>query len=157
MTERGTTPPTDDPAVPLADGARVDGPAPAGAAAPDPLADLRARIAETKAAAERLHAQAEDARATEDRGEVPPNGWATPADRGARADEVHALAELVRALRDLVPTELQGQVTEVLRQLLLLVRAIIDWWVDRLELESSGPGRRAAAGPGPRVEDIPIG
>jgi hypothetical protein len=157
MTERGTTPPTDDPAVPLADGAPAGDPGAAGPSAPDPLADLRARIAETKAAAERLHAQAEDARATESRGEVPPNGWATPGDRGARADEVHALAELVRALRDLVPTELQGQVTEVLRQLLLLVRAIIDWWVDRLELESAGPGRRAQASPGARVEDIPIG
>lgn len=151
MTERAT-PPTDDPAAPLAGDAPLGGP---GAA--DPLADLRARIAETKAAAERLHAQAEDARATADRGEVPPNGWATPGERGARADEVHALAELVRALRDLVPTELQGQVTEVLRQLLLLVRAIIDWWVDRLELESTGPAPRPTTGPGARVEDIPIG
>jgi hypothetical protein len=147
MTQRGTTPPTDDPDVPPA----------GGPSAADPLADLRARIAETKAAAERLHARAEDARATEERGEVPPNGWATPADRGARADEVHALAELVRALRDLVPAELQGQVTEVLRQLLLLVRAIIDWWVDRLEIESGTASQRPVPAPGARVEDIPIG
>lgn len=152
MTERGTTSPTDGAAVPPAGDPRATDPL-----AADPLADLRDRIAETRAAAERLHAQAEDARATDERGETPPNGWATPADRGERADEVHALAELVRALRDLVPTELQGQVTEVLRQLLLLVRAIIDWWVDRLELESPRPGPRTAAAPGARVEDIPIG
>lgn len=124
----------------------------------DAIADLRERILATKAAAERLHAQSEEARAAEDAGTTPPSGWATPEDRGTRADEVHALAELVRALRELVPDELRGQVTEVLRQLLLLVRAIIDWWVDRLELEGTPPPR-TAAGPSstPRVEDIPIG
>jgi hypothetical protein len=122
------------------------------------IADLRERILATKEAAERLHAQSEEARAAETEGTTPPSGWATPEDRGARADEVHALAELVRALRELVPDELRGQVTEVLRQLLLLVRAIIDWWVDRLELEGT-PAPRATAGPSsaPRVEDIPIG
>ncbi len=126
--------------------------------AADAIADLRERILATKEAAERLHAQAEDARAAEDGGGAPANGWATPEERTARADEVHALAELVRALRELVPHELRAQVTEVLRQLLLLVRAIIDWWVDRLELEGT-PARRAADGPAPapRVEDIPIG
>ncbi|MDO9410701.1 hypothetical protein [Patulibacter sp.] len=123
------------------------------------IADLRERILATKEAAERLHAQSEEARAAASDGSTPPSGWATPEDRGARADEVHALAELVRALRELVPDELRGQVTEVLRQLLLLVRAIIDWWVDRLELETPAGPRAAAAGapPVPRVEDIPIG
>jgi hypothetical protein len=126
--------------------------------ADDAVADLRERILATKEAAERLHAQAEEARRTEAGGGTPPSGWATPQDRTERADEVHALAELVRALRELVPTELRGQVTEVLRQLLLLVRAIIDWWVDRLALETPGPrAPAAAAAPGPHVEDIPIG
>lgn len=125
----------------------------------DPVADLRARILETKAAAERLQAQADEARRADDLGDVPKGGWATPKDRGERADEVQALAELVRALRELVPTELRGQVTELLRQLLLLVRAIIDWWVDRLELEATGtaPAPRAARPAPPVVEDIPIG
>ncbi|WP_026912879.1 hypothetical protein [Patulibacter minatonensis] len=126
----------------------------------DAVADLRERILATKEAAERLHARAEDARRTEAGGGTPAGGWATPQDRSERADEVHALAELVRALRELVPTELRGQVTEILRQLLLLVRAIIDWWVDRLELEATDPPvrtARAAADPAPHVEDIPIG
>lgn len=125
----------------------------------DAVADLRDRILETKEAAERLRARAEEARRADDLGEIPPGGWATPEDHRARADEVHALAELVRALRELVPNELRGQVTEVLRQLLLLVRAIIDWWVDRLELDpAAAPRPAAAARPAPpRVEDIPIG
>lgn len=126
----------------------------------DAVADLRDRILATKEAAERLHAQAEEARRTEEGGGIPAGGWATPQDRSERADEVHALAELVRALRELVPTELRGQVTEILRQLLLLVRAIIDWWVDRLELESTPgarPARRADEDRAPHVEDIPIG
>ncbi|MEV4420494.1 hypothetical protein AB0L40_11035 [Patulibacter sp. NPDC049589] len=126
----------------------------------DAVQDLRERILATKEAAERLHAQAEDARRTEAGGGTPAGGWATPEDRSARADDVHALAELVRALRELVPFELRGQVTEILRQLLMLVRAIIDWWVDRLEIEPGGTPRAATpARPdaAPRVEDIPIG
>lgn len=125
----------------------------------DDVADLRERILATKEAAERLHARAEEARRTDAGGGTPPSGWATPQDRGERADEVHALAELVRVLREIVPTELRGQVTEVLRQLLLLLRAILDWWVDRLSIAAPGPagpgGRPAPAGP-PHVEDIPI-
>jgi hypothetical protein len=124
----------------------------------DPLADLRARIQATRDAAERLQGHADGAREADAVGGVPPRGWATPEDRTARADEVHALADLVRVLRDLVPAELQGQVTEVLRQLLLLLRSIIDWWVDRLALEG-GDAPRAAPAPrsaAARVQDIPI-
>jgi hypothetical protein len=123
----------------------------------DAVADLRARILATKDAAERLHAQAEEARTAEQGGGTPPNGWATPADRRARAEEVHALTELVRALRELVPTEFRGQVTEILRQLLLLVRAIIDWWVDRLEIDPAAPRPAGARPASPVSEDIPIG
>jgi len=49
----------------------------------------------------------------------------------------------------MVPPELWQQIRELIRQLLLLIRAIIDWWVDRIE----GPGPRGAA---PEVEDIEI-
>jgi hypothetical protein len=55
----------------------------------------------------------------------------------------------VRALRELVPPELQQQLTDLLRQILLLLRALLDWWVERLE-----PERPPA---GPDVEDIPVG
>jgi hypothetical protein len=85
---------------------------------------------------------------------VPPQGWATPSDGTARQEEAQALVALVQALRDVVPPELQAQVSEVIRQVLLLLRAVIDFWVARLD-----PGAREASAPHPgqqRFEDIPI-
>jgi len=46
-----------------------------------------------------------------------------------------------------VPPELQQQVTELIRQVLLLVRALVDHWIERLDGERGGE---------PEVEDIPI-
>ena len=40
---------------------------------------------------------------------------------------------------------------QVLRQVLLLLRALIDWWVQRID----GP-EPVRPGPGPQVEEIPI-
>lgn len=104
----------------------------------DPLDDLRERIAQTKDAAERLA------------GQVPPQGWRSPEDREETVREVQALVGILQTLRDLVPPELWEQLREVTRQLLLLVRALIDWWVERIE--SSGAPRGAS----PEVQDIPI-
>src|SRR5262245_39309059 len=95
----------------------------------DPLTDLRDRVNAAQAAAERLAGEARD--------------WP----RREAADELDALVALLRTLRELVPAELQGQVTEVIRQVLLLVRAVIDYWVDRLE---------TPRGASIQVEDIPI-
>jgi hypothetical protein len=56
------------------------------------------------------------------------------------------LFALVDALRRMVPAELQEQWVTFQRELLLLVRAMIDWYLERLD-----------AGPhAPEVEDIPI-
>lgn len=118
----------------------------------DPIADLRERIRATQEAAERLAGEAADARRTWASGDVPPAGWATPHEHRERSDEVQALAALLQTLRDLVPAELEEQVREVLRQVLLLVRALIDWWVERID----GAPRAAAAAAGPSVEDIPV-
>jgi hypothetical protein len=95
----------------------------------DPLTELRDRVHAAQAAAERMAGEARD--------------WP----RREAADELDALVALLRTLRELVPAELQGQVTEVIRQVLLLVRAVIDFWVDRLETP-----RGAAV----EVEDIPV-
>ena len=97
----------------------------------DPLDALRERIRATQEAAEKL--------AGEPR---------RPGDQET-AREAQALVALLQTLRDVVPPELWQQVRELIRQLLLLIRAIIDWWVDRIE----GPGTRGAA---PPVEDIEI-
>ena len=109
---------------------------------PDPerLDDLRERIRATQEAAERLISEG-----------VPRQGWASAEEAEETTREVQALAALLQALRELVPPELQEQLREVLRQLLLLVRALVDWWVERLE-----PGAAESAGPEPGLEDIPI-
>ena len=95
-------------------------------APPDPLSELRERVHAAQAAAERLA------------GELP---------RHDTRDELDALVALLRALRELVPPELQQQVSEVIRQVLLLLRAVIDYWVDRLDAP-----RPAEV----EVQDIPI-
>jgi hypothetical protein len=64
-------------------------------------------------------------------------------------DELDALVGLLRAVRELVPPELQQQVSDVIRQILLLLRAVIDFWVERLEAPREGGG-------GVEVQDIPV-
>ena len=103
-------------------------------APPDPLTELRDRVHAAQAAAERLAGEAR-AQARELPHET--------------RDELDALVALLRALRDLVPPELQQQVSDVIRQVLLLMRAIIDFWVQRLEAPRGEGG-------GVEVQDIPI-
>jgi hypothetical protein len=98
-------------------------------APPDPLSELRDRVHAAQAAAERLAREA---------GEIP---------RHDTRDELDALAALLRALRELVPAELQQQVSDIIRQVLLLLRAVIDYWVDRLD--ASRPAEV-------EVQDIPV-
>lgn len=118
----------------------------------DPLGDLRARISATHEAAQRLAGEAQHAAGEAAAGHVPPQGWAAPQDRAARQEEAQALVALLQALRELVPAELQAQLTEVVRQVLLLLRALIDWWVDHLEQGPEVPERGRREGP----RDIPI-
>jgi hypothetical protein len=49
-------------------------------------------------------------------------------------------------VRRAVPQELQDQFNALVREVLLTIRALIDWYLERLE---RGPAE-------PRVEDIPI-
>jgi hypothetical protein len=104
----------------------------------DPLSDLRARLRATQEAAARL--------AGEER-RVPPQGWASPPRTDDGADELAQLVALLGSLRELVPPELQQQVTDLIRQVLLLVRAVLDLAIERLETGRGGE---------PDVQDIPI-
>jgi small-conductance mechanosensitive channel len=112
---------------------------------PDPLADLRDQLRATQEAAARLAGG----------GEVPPQGWASRADGAGSeqgddaglTEELQQLVAVVASLRELVPPELQQQVTDLIRQILLLVRALLDRVIEHLE-----PTR----GTEPDVEDIPI-
>jgi hypothetical protein len=56
------------------------------------------------------------------------------------------LLAVVDALRRVVPVELQDQLNALQRELLLTIRALIDWYLERLE-----GSQRATV-----VEDIPI-
>jgi hypothetical protein len=76
--------------------------------------------------------------------------WSRGYERGAPpprpALDPAALFVLLDGLRRVVPRELEGQLTNLIREFLLTLRSLIDWYLERLD-------RRP---PEPRVEDIPI-
>jgi hypothetical protein len=130
----------------------------------DPLDTLRDRIRSTQDAVERLadeaaHAAREAAAGPEPpssegeagraRDRPPRSGYAVPGSGSAEQStrELQALVALIEVVRGLIPRELADQLTELVRELLLLVRALIDWYLDRLELRRKRPVE---------VEDIPI-
>jgi hypothetical protein len=146
-------------------------PPPPGSAE-DALRRLEERLDRASAAAERLMAQAaaeaavglrgggaaaageapgnprpagEDTNA-DDPPTTPPAGWQVPDDPGA-SPELDPFVSLVQSLRDLIPPELQRRLVAALRELLLALRAVIDWYLERLER------RREQA---VDVQDIPI-
>lgn len=108
---------------------------------------MRASLDDAHAQAERLVQEAE-ARARE----LPPRGWAAPEaeepQRGAPGvSELQALVGLLDLARQSLPPELTRQFLDALRQLLLAVRALVDFWLERLDAQRETP---------PEVEDIPI-
>jgi hypothetical protein len=116
-------------------------------AEPEPirLDELRARLRETQAAAERLA------------GHIPAQGWASAQERNETAEEIQALVSILSALRAVVPDDLWEQVREIVRQLLLLLRALLDLIVERLgadERADGAAGRTSAGSSG--LQDIPI-
>ena len=116
--------------------------------ADDPLSQMRSQVDEAYAAADRLVREAEAA-ARARSGEVPPAGFEgerTSAERSAFSD-LQALAGLLETARTSVPPELARQLAEAARELLLALRALIDWWIARLEREPDQPVE---------VQDIPI-
>lgn len=109
----------------------------------DALRRLEERLDRASDAAERLISEA----AAQSR--PPPSGWQAPGgeDEGARAPDLGALLGLLESARELIPTDLQQRLIDALTELLRAVRALIDWYVERLERQ-----RPEAA----EVEDIPI-
>jgi hypothetical protein len=57
-----------------------------------------------------------------------------------------ALFVLLDGMRAAAPRELRDQVTNLIREFLLTLRSLIDWYLERLD---QGPRE-------PKVEDIPI-
>ena len=117
----------------------------------DALAEVREHLDEAHAVADRLvqeaHRRAEAA-ARAAAADVPPRGWESPrAERRAVLPDLGPLLSLLDAARQSVPPELSRQLLEALRELLLALRALIDWYLERLD---------AAPEPPAAVEDIPI-
>jgi hypothetical protein len=105
---------------------------------------------EAYAAAERLvreaHARAEEAARSAGGGEVPPSGWRS-GDAGSPFPDLGALLALVDSARGALPPELVRQLADALRDLLLALRAVLDYSIERLERPPQTE---------PIVEDIPI-
>ena len=66
--------------------------------------------------------------------------------RRSGGPDLSPLFAIVEALRRGVPRELQGQFNSLLREVLLTLRALIDWYLERLDRDERAP----------EVEDIPI-
>jgi hypothetical protein len=114
----------------------------------DPLGQMRSQVDAAYAAADRLVREAEAA-ARERAGNVPPAGFEGRRAEGERSafTDIQALAGLLETARSSVPPELARQIADAARELLVALRALIDWWIARLE---QPPARSA------EVEEIPI-
>lgn len=82
-------------------------------------------------------------------GESGSEGGAGSEPGGARlgAQDLELLGRLLERVRDLIPPELERRLGDALRELLLALRALIDWYLERMERQRAEP---------PEVKDIPI-
>jgi hypothetical protein len=103
-------------------------------------------LREQYAEAERIMREAEQA-AARAAGDVPPRGWEAPGDRSSGLPDLGQLAALLESLRGAVPPELTRQLADALRELLLAIRAVLDWYIARLEPPEPEDSE---------VQDIPI-
>jgi hypothetical protein len=121
--------------------------------ADDALSRLERRLDAASEAAERLLADADAAaRATR---QPPPSGWQQPRPKadgesggaGLFGSDTDLLLGLLAAVRDRIPAELQQRLAEAVREVLLALRALIDWYLERTGGRASEPAE---------VQDIPI-
>jgi len=118
----------------------------------DALGRLEERLDRASQAAERLLADAAQ-RVTSggEPGKPPPAGWQQPASEDEPSPPLLADADLVLtlfgAVRDRIPPDLQQRLAEAVREVLLALRALIDWYLERSERARRSPAE---------VQDIPI-
>jgi hypothetical protein len=84
----------------------------------------------------------------------PPSGWQRPrvderadGDRWLDSDELDLLLTVLAGVRDRIPPELRRRLADAVRELLMALRALIDWYLERTDR----PAQTNA-----NVEDIPI-
>ena len=108
----------------------------------DALRKLEDRIGKASDEAQRLIDEAQ--------AKPPPAGWQASGQNGAQdtvGGELDALLGAVRSLRDLVPPEVMQRLAEALKEVLLAIRSLIDYYIERLERPREEPRE---------VKDIPI-
>jgi hypothetical protein len=108
-------------------------------------------VADPYADAERLVRAAQEAADQAAAAAPPPRGWDAPRSEPAAAPspfpDLSGLIALIEALKGTVPPELAQGLTDALRDLLLALRAVLDYSIARLERPASEPVQ---------VEDIPV-
>jgi len=79
----------------------------------------------------------------------PAQGWQIPGqdDPGPERNELELLVAAWNSVRELVPPELRQRLAEAIKEVLLAVRALIDWYLERIERRAAQPIR---------VQDIPV-
>jgi len=141
--------PSDNP--PPGDEEQRRGGPPPGDEDQEALRRLQEQIGRASQAAERLVGEATRAAARGTSAKPPPSGWQRPDSERPSvprpAADFEALLRALQSLRDLIPTELQQRLAEALRELLLALRALVDWALERLERRARQPDE---------VKDIPI-
>ena len=106
--------------------------------------DVRARYEEAERLVREAQRAAEEAAART----VPPRGWRVPGDDGGGSfPDLGQLTALVESLRGIVPPDLARQLADALRELLIAIRAVLDWYIARLEPPEP---------PETDVQDIPV-
>ena len=106
------------------------------------------RIREQYEEAERLVREAQRAAEEAAAREVPPMGWSVPGEEPRPpAFDLAQLTALVESLRGVLPPDLARQLADALRQLLVAIRAVLDWYIVRLEPPEQ---------PESDVQDIPV-
>jgi hypothetical protein len=107
--------------------------------------EVRAQYEEAERLVREAQAAAEEAAARS----VPPRGWSVPGEErsGPPFPDLAQLTALIESLRGVVPPELARQLADALRDLLIALRAVLDWYIARLEPREP---------PSSDVEDIPV-
>jgi hypothetical protein len=106
--------------------------------------DLRARYDEAERLVRDAQRAAEEAAARS----VPPRGWSVPGEeRPGPFPDLAQLTAFIESLRGIVPPELARQLADALRELLIALRAVLDWYIARLEPPEP---------PDSDVQDIPV-
>ena len=67
--------------------------------------------------------------------------------RRRQDSDLEALIALARSVRELIPPDLQQRLMSALREVLQALRALLDWYIERMDRERAQPTE---------VQDIPI-